>query len=555
MQLRSRLRGLVAGVVASSALSLGSTAPPTWAVESDAGKETPAASPTGAGEELSLTLLDAIAHAIENNLNVEIERHEPLIAGEARDVALGAYDPELFANYGYGSSEIPVASSLQSANILGERGLEGGAGIRGLFPRLGGNWEIGYTGDSLETNSSIESLSPRYRASVAANVEVPLLRDLLVNEPWVEVELSGLQEESALDQFRAVLLEVVRDIEFNYWRLVASEQNLRVAEKSLDTAQALLELTAAQYEVGTVSKVEVTEARAGVAEREVNRIRADNTFRNAQDELIDRIFGPRLTPTSDLLIRPSDAPEVVDYAVDIEAITARAFERRPELAIARRAVDQEEIRVQFAKNQRLPELDVVGSYGYSGLAGRENSDRLFIPRDSDGDGNPDPQAPLLIDRRYGATDDDLFDASGARSWSLRANLSVPLGNVRARSLVRTRELELRQARTRLKRTEQEIILEARTAVRDLLSSREGIEAAERRRIAADEQLQAERVRLEYGESTPFDVLQRERDLVEAESQRIAALQLYREAIARLDTAQGTLLEDRKISIEAAQSLR
>ncbi len=528
-------------------------AAPSQSVEAD--DKAAAVLTSQSGEEVPLTLLEAIARGVENNLDVEIERHAPLIASEARTSALGVYDPEVFANYGYRSDETPVASSLQSDNILGERRLEGGAGIRGLFPRLGGNWEIGYVGESLETNSSIESLSPRYRSTLSASAEVPLLRNFLVNEPWIEVRLSGLREESAVEDFRARLIEAVRDIELSYWALVSSEENLRVAEKSLDTSIALRDLTEAQYEVGTVSKVEVTESEAGVAEREVNRIVAENAFFNAQDDLVDRVFGPRLTPTSNVLIRPVDKPEVTEYEVDLEAITARAFSRRPELATARQQVEQEELRVQFAKNQRLPELDLVGRYGFAGLAGQENSNRLIIPRDIDGDGMPDPPAPLLIDRDFGDADDDLFDASGARSWSLRANLSVPLGNVRALSDARARELELRRARTRLKRTEQSIILEARVAVRDLLSSRKGIEAAERRRAAADEQLNAERVRLEYGESTPFEVLQRERDLVEAESQRIAALQRYREAIARLDTAQGTLLEDRKISIEAARGLR
>ncbi len=189
------------------------------------------------------------------------------------------------------------------------------------------------------------------------------------------------------------------------------------------------------------------------------------------------------------------------------------------------------------------------------MAGAENDSRLIIPRDEDGDGNPDPPLPLLVDRDYSDTDDDFFSSSGAKSWSLMANFSVPIGNVQAKAGERSQALELRRARTGLIRTEQSIILESRAAIRDLISSREGIEAAERRRLAAEEQLRAERVRLEYGDSTPFDTLERERDLVEAESQKITALQLYREAIARLDAAQGTLLEDRNVLLEEARSLR
>ena len=105
------------------------------------------------------------------------------------------------------------------------------------------------------------------------------------------------------------------------------------------------------------------------------------------------------------------------------------------------------------------------------------------------------------------------------------------------------------SRTRL---EQSIILEVRSASRTLYASAEGIEAAERRRLAAQEQLRAERIRLEHGESTPFDVLLREEDLVEAESQKINALQVFRAAETALDRAEGTILDSHAIELDAAR---
>jgi outer membrane protein TolC len=82
-----------------------------------------------------------------------------------------------------------------------------------------------------------------------------------------------------------------------------------------------------------------------------------------------------------------------------------------------------------------------------------------------------------------------------------------------------------------------------------------VQAAERAVAASAEQLRAERIRLEHGESTPFDVLLREENLVTAESQRIAALRVYHGQVTALDRAQGTLLEDRSIVLEDALPLR
>ena len=66
---------------------------------------------------------------------------------------------------------------------------------------------------------------------------------------------------------------------------------------------------------------------------------------------------------------------------------------------------------------------------------------------------------------------------------------------------------------------------------------------------------AEKVRLEYGESTPFRVLEKESDLVSAENQKIAALFTYRKSVVDLHRAQGTILQARNIVVEEAAPLR
>jgi outer membrane protein TolC len=74
-------------------------------------------------------------------------------------------------------------------------------------------------------------------------------------------------------------------------------------------------------------------------------------------------------------------------------------------------------------------------------------------------------------------------------------------------------------------------------------------------VAAEEQLRAERIRLEQGESTPFAVLQREEDLVQAEAAKINAIRVYRNSIADLDRQQGTSLQSRNIVIDDVRTLR
>jgi outer membrane protein TolC len=360
-----------------------------------------------------------------------------------------------------------------------------------------------------------------------------------------------------------VKIEQSLGIENAYWTLAARRQELEVANKSLDTARALLEQTKAQYDVGVVSRVEVTEAEAGVADREFRQITAENRYRNAQDDLIDRVYGPRLTPTSQLEIEPTDRPEsYVTFALDPDTSTRRAMLRRPELTIALQRVEQNEILVKFAKNERLPQIDLVGSYGTHGISGDNPScpfGTSLVGSNCVSDTNPAVSFPLNqppgVGTDYFDNDEFWFDGDQNRVWVAGAVLSLPIPNTSARANVSKSELELRRALTGVKRVEQDIVKQVRDAVRDLASGLEGVEAAERFVAASNEQLRAERIRLEHGESTPFDVLQREEDLVRAESQRIAALRVYHGSVTALDRAQGTLLEDRSIVLDRALPLR
>ena len=497
--------------------------------------------------ELAITLEEALGMAIENNLNVEVVRHDPLIATEQAIAAWGAYDPRVFAEGEWARDQTPVASELQGGlSLIREDLVSGLGGLQGYVPKLGWHYEVGYNGQRLESNSAINSLSPEYRSGLVGSVTLPLLKGFLWGEAWTQVKTTQVLEDQSYEQFRLELMEIITSVENSYWDVIATREQLKVANKSVETAAALLEQTKAQYEVGVVSKVEVVEAEAGVADRDFSRIVAGNTYLRAQDTLIDLVLGPHLTPESQLELRPTTEPDVVDYQIDADAAARKAFEHRPELSIAEYVVENQELNLKFAKNQRLPQLDVVGSYGYAGLAGRTNPAPGF---------GGAPRAPIPIDDRYGDTHNDYFSESGARSWSAGAVLSFPIGKIRERADVRRARLEIRRAKTQVRRVEQDIILEVRDAVRTLRSSIEGIEAASENMESAQEQLRAEQIRLEHGESTPFEVLQREEDLVTAESQHIGSLQAYRNSVTALDRRQGTILRDRGIVVDDALTLR
>ena len=487
---------------------------------------------------LRLSLAEAVSLGLQYNLDVEVERHAPLVAFEDSQIAWGAYDPAFGGEAGYGYQR-QINTFVFNAGLNKTQLQDGSAGVRGTIPYLNMDLGLEYVAGSQDSSNSFQLLSPEYNAGLRLNARIPLLRDLIYSQEWTEVKSSALRYSAANENFRTNVMDIVQDIEDSYWNLVASNDQVRVASKSLDTATALLEQTRTEYEVGVKSKVEVYESEAGMAEREFELIRAENVAENSQDLLINTVLGTKLTAGSLLQIEPTDSPDdVIEYQINPEEAAKVAFSRRPELAEARKAVEDRELQLKFAKNQRLPRFDVVGAIGTGGVDGVSRVD-----------------GSTLVDGSFGGAHQNFFKSQGEADMSVRALITIPLGNIRGRHTVSRSQLELRRTNTQLLRLEQSIILEIRSAARNLESAQRGIVASERRRIAAAEQLRAEEIRLEHGESTPFDVLLRERDLVEAESQKIAALELYRNSLTALHRSQGTILDVRSIHISDVEPLR
>ncbi|MFQ5417135.1 MAG: TolC family protein [Myxococcota bacterium] len=523
------------------------------------------AKPWGGSEAntLNLSLQEAIGLGIQNNLGVKVQRFDPLISEEETNVAWGSYDPVWNSEIGWDERRTPSSSSFDVGNAVNTRKvLDGQGGITGVLPLLSTQYSAILSSDRTTTNFAFQTLSPEYTATVTFSLKQPLLRGLIWNEPWTRVKVSNIGYQTSLEAFRRDVMDIVSGIETAYWNLIATHEQMLVAEKSLETSRALLGQTRIQYEVGVVSKVDVVQAEAGVADREFSLIKNTNRYRQAQDDLIDQVLGEQLRPETTLAIQPTDeAKQYIVHDVDVLESTRVAFASRPELQIASREIERMLIQEKFAKNQRLPQFDLEGRYAYRGLSGRQNDDNnpcLFNttdPRCDPTDPAFDPSALAAPRQSYGDAYDKYFDSDGANNWTFRGVFSIPIPNTAARARARQAGIELRRARTQKRRVEQDIILEIRTAARNIEAAQEGIEAALRAVAAAEEQLRAEEIRLEYGESTPFDVLLREEDLVESESQRIAAYQAYRTSLTALDRRQGTILRNRNIAIDAVLSVR
>jgi outer membrane protein TolC len=352
------------------------------------------------------------------------------------------------------------------------------------------------------------------------------------------VQRSALARELSQEDFRRILMDTLALVDRSYWDLAAQRANEGVARKSLETASELLEQTQVQYEVGVVSKVNVSQALAGQAQREFGLITAENLARNAQDVLIDLIAQPTLDDYLATTIE-TENPGWVEYDVDQRAAVERAMDYRPEVIQARQLVEDALLALALAKNQVLPRLDVIGGYTFNGIAGSSKTVNDVIEFDD-----------IKVPEEGYRANSQFFSKGGQRGWEARAQFEIPIGNRTARHREIQAQIELRRSRRRLRLQEQNVTLEVRQASRNLSSSIDGIEAAERARVAQEDSLRAEQERLRLGDSTPFQVLQFEEDLAQASREEIFALRTYRDSVTALERSQGTLLRARGVDVEA-----
>jgi outer membrane protein TolC len=501
------------------------------------------------GREATITLEEAVELALRHNLDLQVARVDPALSEQQVREASGSFDPLLFAESDFERKETPFASSFQTAfgtqgQAIDERVWLNQAGVSGVVP-WGIEYSSSYNNLQTETTSGVTALFPEYRGVWRSELTVPLLKNLFHNDAYLAVRSARIGYQISEEEFRRQLTDIIVGVEAAYWELAASRAALRVAEKSRETASNLLDQTKVRHQVGVVSRVEVTEAEAGLADRDFQHIQARNRAERAEDQLLQQILAPGRDGYPSTSIQTQE-PTFIEYTVDEAVALERALANRPEIEAARRRVEDADLRLDHAWNQQLPELDLKAAYSLNGLSGDQRIPP-GTPIDRDGDGIPDAiQSDLGFEPGSEWAGHDFF---GWYGWGVGATVTFPLGNETAQSRYVQRKIEHRRVFTDLRRTEQQIILDVRNAVRAVQDSMDGVRAAERRKASEAERLRAEQERLRLGDTTPQEVLEIEEDLAEAERQEINALQVYRTSITALERAQATLLDSRAISVE------
>ena len=463
-----------------------------------------------------LTLSDCVGLALENNLELKIEKIARAVARQEVEAAKGGYDPELSVSAKRAHEETAGESAGTAAGALEVLGSEtdndsyeasvgGATGLGGL------NYEVGArTGDADGTRDG----NPFDASTGSAGITLtqPLLKGFKSDGTRYQVALARGQSEEARVQLEAKAQAVVAQVEEAWYALVRAREGIRVQEDAVRLATQLYEDNRRKVQIGAMSLLDEKQAGSQAASARADLSSVRQAYAEAQNQLKSLVFADHrnfrevdLSAVGELEARP--------VAVNPEVAGERALLDRPNLRQARLALERQGIAVAHQRNQTLPSLDLVGGYGVA-ASDEESRGDVF----------------------------DQMESADEPYWSVGVTLAFPLGNRAAKSRHAQSAATEEKMKLELQRLEEAALVEVDDAAAAVATGLERVQATEEARAYAEQALQAEQRKLDSGKSTSFVVLQLQRDLTQARNAEIQARVDYNLQQSAWALAQGMMLE-------------
>ena len=552
--------------------------------------------------KLELSLADALALAIENNLDISVQRQvvpmaqTDVLRTESGSAARGFTGATIPLGLNAGALGLGVSTSVTGGGIGNAGGITGGGGAVNIPPVGTFDPTINYnfswdrttaplnttvvagvpavTGYSASYSGSYTQLLPTgtsYFVSLnglrSSSTQQNLLFDPVVatrmsvgfNQPL----LSGLglkpnerfllvarnNENISGEIFRNQLTTTIVQVEDAYWDMAQFQENVKVATQSLAVAQSLYENDKRQLQIGVLAPLDVVSSESAVAasqrDLEIARTNLQNQeimFKNLLSKRIDANLDAAQIVITDSLPIPRDAD-----IPNLQDALAEASHDRSDIQIAAINVKNEIISTQYTANNLLPSANVFGQYASAGLQGNCT---VQTGTTCGGQGS----LPLGTVVPAGVTDSLNQMINGAfPEYSVGLSLILPIRNRAAQADNLRAQLEAQQTQFTLQGLHNQVELGVRVAMIGLVQGKAQVEAARQAVILAQQTLDAERQKLASGASTTYNVILRARDLTSAEYAEVQTVDAYAKALVAMDQARGKMLERNGMKFDDALS--
>ncbi len=463
-----------------------------------------------------LTLDDAVRRAVAKNFTIQSDSFDVAIAKARVLEQLGIFDPQLTGSFTYRENEIPgstFTAGLRDFTV--SQSDDYSLGLAGLLP-----WGMSYTLGATSNNSrgTFNLFADSYSTFAGVTARQPLLRGFGFGNTTAQIRIAQTSRAITEWQFKQSVIDTVTRVIYAYYDLNFAHASLRSAQRSRELAAQLLDENEKRFRVGAMSQFDVTSARSRLANREEGILNAERFVREARNALKALISDERTMRLHEWQIEIDPMTTLPFTVVDARLDFQEALKKRPDYQQAQLNLKRSAINSRYQRNQLLPRVDLVGSYGYNGVdPSRETAQRLV--RDQD---HP--------------------------NFSYGVQVTIPLTFTTERGRYRAAKFGQRQAEIDLAQVEQNIVVAVGNSAANIGTAHARVEAARRARELGEQTLDAEEKRLRAGTGNTFFVVQQQELLAFVEIAELRAEADYRKAVAEYDRQIGITLEKLNISV-------
>ena len=319
------------------------------------------------GPLLQITADEAVKMALENNLGIQAQRLSPqiqalLLAPDARDLRAGAVLEHDEKQQQQSAAELPGRATTSPPT----RGFGTTRAFSNCSNGAAAATRRRSTARGTRPAIRTDPFNPRLSSNFNLNYTQPLLRDFTIDSTRQQLLIGQKQQEIVDVQLQQQVTQTARAVRNAYFDLVGAIGQLDVSRKSLELANESLRNNKKRVEVGTIPPIDIVEAQAEVSRNEEAVIINEAQIKSLEDVLRTLIMNPSQPDFWTARIEPTEQPTLTPQAVDVEAAIRNALDKRTDLVQARKQLEQTDIGIKFAQNQRLPAINAIVNYGLAG---------------------------------------------------------------------------------------------------------------------------------------------------------------------------------------------
>lgn len=410
------------------------------------------------------------------------------------------------------------------------------------FP-LGTGLTINYQGERQGNNSPHDIINPTLYSNFQAEVTQQLLAGFgtASNDRYIQIAKKNLQITDLA--FRAQVIATITQVENIYWDLVNAYQDEQVKERSLAFAQGTLSDDQKQLGLQAIPAMQVSKDESDVATSE-----GDLTVSRATLRLNELLIKNALTRTDDPVIDqmpviPLDRQGEADpnATKSMDALITEAEKNRPDVAEDEIAMQVAKMGLQSIKSELLPTLNLYGFYAGAGTAG---------PADPYCDLSS--QCVSTLPTGFAGMFENTFNYSSPE-YQFGVNLSINLRNREYKADQFRAVLEFRQHQITYEEQKKTIRFDVMNSLFALQQAQAHVDAASKARDLAQHTFEVAQQEQKLGAMSSSDTLAAQHDLALAESLLVAAQTAYEKAKVDIDRATGETLLQTGVSIDDARS--